>query len=963
MRKNKQIMVLTLAAFMLAGCTSGGESSSSSSTTTSEASSVSSSTSEATKYSITVTEVTGATVNVASSSEAGKTVSFTITLTDAENKKVDSVTVKSGDTTINVTNSNGSYSFVMPEGNVTITVTLGDVIHYYALTFNKDENVAGVKASIGGTEITDLTSVREGETVQLDLTFNEKYTLLAISANVSSVQLTTITEGLSYSFVMPHGDLAISITSEKVAQTYSITSVEIVSAYVSKITGVEADQEVLEGTDVSVSVTLSSYSKWYGGCIYVNGEVVELTKDSSDSKLYNGSFTMPAENVKIEASHLYFEESDKTKASKFTFTNSDLYTIYGLKNNGYYITDNSDYNHYFSYEISIKASKGVKISSVSAQAGDDAANIKTFSSSGDGIYSLNWNYWYYVTLPGNEISITVDATYVGVNNVKIDNNSVGKISLTGSTEFIPGDTVKYTVEAINNYIMLGVEKIVVEDGNGTTLDTSYNRNGYYEYSSYYKTLTIYNSPKYDLTIYFSAQKGLPVEIQSNEYIKSVDIESYDTKNYKTVSDTLAVPGTRLSIMPTLTSYSVGIITAVKVNGEEATKYSSSTWHYNIPADTTAEKFVISFEVEQYHTITYDKNATTYKIYSLSPSYNYYKGLDVTVNVHEVAGYKVDKVYLTNGTELTKSTTTEGAYSFTMPNEDVEIKVDTTAVATHAVTVEKDAGIKSVTYKNKYGLSITEDSLATVNEGDKITATITTNNGFSFTSATFGNEALAVKSSDTVEFTVTADGTLSLTTTEAPKSKIAVNLGQYLTISKVQDAYNQVAAQEDGTYYGYIDHKIMIDFTLADDAKSDYKMAESGFTVKDSSGKDVTFTFSGSRLTFTMPEGGVTIEANPVAIPKANYTITGNLADKVVLTQSYGGYTDASKIITSGKVTVGETLYFYLVDDTYSSDYTYSLVVKEGEKVVLSESFDYNHDYYNYKVTSNDLTIEVNKNAK
>lgn len=264
MRKNKQIMVLTLAAFMLAGCTSGGESSSSSSTTTSEASSVSSSTSEATKYSITVTEVTGATVNVASSSEAGKTVSFTITLTDAENKKVDSVTVKSGDTTINVTNSNGSYSFVMPEGNVTITVTLGDVIHYYALTFNKDENVAGVKASIGGTEITDLTSVKEGETVQLDLTFNEKYTLLAISANVSSVQLTTITEGLSYSFVMPHGDLAISITSEKVAQTYSITSVEIVSAYVSKITGVEADQEVLEGTDVSVSVTLSSYSKWYG---------------------------------------------------------------------------------------------------------------------------------------------------------------------------------------------------------------------------------------------------------------------------------------------------------------------------------------------------------------------------------------------------------------------------------------------------------------------------------------------------------------------------------------------------------------------------------------------------------------------------------------------------------------------------------------------------------------------------
>lgn len=962
MRKNKQIMVLTLAAFMLAGCTSGGESSSSSSTTTSEASSVSSSTSEATKYSITVTEVTGATVNVASSSEAGKTVSFTITLTDAENKKVDSVTVKSGDTTINVTNSNGSYSFVMPEGNVTITVTLGDVIHYYALTFNKDENVAGVKASIGGTEITDLTSVKEGETVQLDLTFNEKYTLLAISANVSTVQLTTITEGLSYSFVMPHGDLAISITSEKVAQTYSITSVEIVSPFISSISGVKADQEILEGTEVSITVNMASgYYKLsydhYGACLYVNGELVELSADKDDSKKFVGSFTMPGANTAIEVSHLYEEEADSTKASKFNFESSDLYTIYGVKNGGSY---NTNYDDYRGYNLVIKKKLGVKVTKVMATVeGSSSSNTLTdYTSSG------YWKMSPYNWRPaGKSITISTDAEYVGVYNVKMDDNSVGKISLTGSTQFIPGETATYTVDAINDYILLGIEKIVVEDGNGTTLDSSYNQKGYYDYSSYNKTLKIYKTPKYDLTIYFSVQKGLPIETQSNEYIKSVAYESYDTKNYKTVSETLAVPGTRLSIKPTLTSSSVGIITAVKVNGEEATKYSSSTWHYNIPADTTAEKFVISFEVEQYHTITYDKNATTYKIYSLSPSYNYYKGLDVTVNVHEVAGYKVDKVYLTNGTELTKSITTEGAYSFTMPNEDVEIKVDTTAVATHAVTVEKDAGIKSVTYKNKYGLSITEDSLATVNEGDKITATITTNNGFSFTSATFGNEALAVKPSDTVEFTVTADGTLSLTTTEAPKSKIAVNLGQYLTISKVQDAYNQVAAQEDGTYYGYVDHKIMIDFTLADDAKSDYKMAESGFTVKDSSGKDVTFTFSGSRLTFTMPEGGVTIEANPVAIPKANYTITGNLADKVVLTQSYGGYTDASKIITSGKVTVGETLYFYLVDDTYSSDYTYSLVVKEGEKVVLSKSFGRNHDYYNYKVTSNDLTIEVNKNAK
>ena len=167
---------------------------------------------------------------------------------------------------------------------------------------------------VEGNEVTEAVA---GQTVVVELSFEEKYILLDIVANDGALSLTPITEGLSYSFVMPEGVVSLNVTSEKVVETHRVNKVTLSSSLIESFTGVAEGAEVLAGETVNVELKFKSQSSYkIDGAIYVNGELIKLTADENTANLYKGSFVMPDEDAEIVATHLYGVLSNKLRDGK-----------------------------------------------------------------------------------------------------------------------------------------------------------------------------------------------------------------------------------------------------------------------------------------------------------------------------------------------------------------------------------------------------------------------------------------------------------------------------------------------------------------------------------------------------------------------------------------------------------------------------------------------------------------------
>ena len=157
----------------------------------------------------------------------------------------------------------------MPDGEVSIQTVLADKIVPYAINVAKDDHVSAVSLKVEGNEVTEAVA---GQTVVVELSFEEKYILLDIVANDGALSLTPITEGLSYSFVMPEGVVSLNVTSEKVVETHRVNKVTLSSSLIESFTGVAEGAEVLAGETVNVELKFKSQSSYkIDGAIYVNG--------------------------------------------------------------------------------------------------------------------------------------------------------------------------------------------------------------------------------------------------------------------------------------------------------------------------------------------------------------------------------------------------------------------------------------------------------------------------------------------------------------------------------------------------------------------------------------------------------------------------------------------------------------------------------------------------------------------
>lgn len=228
------------------------------------------------------TDIKNGTISgITSPAAIGSDVSFTLAPTD-DTYKLDSCKVfKTGDeaTTVDVTESNGTYKFTMPDYPVTVSATFVKKTH--------DVTTSCTPAEGGKVTIIDKTSpVTVGDSVNINVAANAHYEIEAVTVNSESV---TLGEHGDYTFVMPNKDVTISATFKK--KQYSVTT----NGEKVKFDGL--NDKYTWGDTVEFTVTPD---KWYSvKSVYANDATVVITPVAGKENAY--SFTMPQGDVVITA--------------------------------------------------------------------------------------------------------------------------------------------------------------------------------------------------------------------------------------------------------------------------------------------------------------------------------------------------------------------------------------------------------------------------------------------------------------------------------------------------------------------------------------------------------------------------------------------------------------------------------------------------------------------------------------
>ena len=208
-----------------------------------------------------------------------------------------------------------------------------------------------------------------------------------------------------------------------------------------------------------------------------------------------------------------------------------------------------------------------------------------------------------------------------------------------------------------------------------------------------------------------------------------------------------------------------------------------------------------------------------------------EGTELTAKITLKDDYEISAVTL-NGSAVNVS---GGSYVFDMPATDSTFKVTTKEVVktpevkTFALTVEKDAGIKTVSV-TKDGVALTD--LSKVEEGSALVATVTPEDGFTVSAVTLDGVALTLKDGAYAFNMPSKAATLKVTSTEIPPEVSTISVtnddtkGSY-TLTKGTEAVSDGKVNVGDTVkltvtpnFGYLVSSVTLDGTqleLADDS--------------------------------------------------------------------------------------------------------------------------------------------------
>ncbi len=187
------------------------------------------------------------------------------------------------------------HTVTLPEAVQGVTLTLGTTSN----TYIKDDTVT-LTVEKEGTDIVTVTA-KNGDT---DVALND---VQEAAQDEAAAQATTEKAKTVYTFTMPDGDVAISVT--KAAKTYAV-KVADANKDTLKITSPEADlDKVAEGTSVTVVATpKDGYTLTADGVVvtYGDNQTLKATPDTEKANTY--TFAMPAGDATVSAA---FEEVKK----------------------------------------------------------------------------------------------------------------------------------------------------------------------------------------------------------------------------------------------------------------------------------------------------------------------------------------------------------------------------------------------------------------------------------------------------------------------------------------------------------------------------------------------------------------------------------------------------------------------------------------------------------------------------
>lgn len=384
------------------------------------------------------------------------------------------------------------HTVTLPEAVEGVTLTLGTTSN----TYIKDDTVT-LTVEKEGTDIVTVTA-KNGDT---DVALTE---VQEAAQDEAAAQATTEKAKTVYTFTMPDGDVAISVT--KAAKTYAV-KVADANKDTLKITSPEADlDKVAEGTSVTVVATpKDGYTLTADGVVvtYGDNQTLKATPDTEKANTY--TFAMPAGDATVSAAFEEVKKYNVTVAGTVengtvgvepkTAAAKDVVTVTVTPNTNFKYTDGS-----------LKATYtdgGTKKEINDFKAVDGKENTYTFE------------------MPAADVTVSAafEPVKVETYSVTIKNSDHGKVEADKITDVEAGDTVTLTVTPADDmYTLAQLAKngLVIKDSENTDVPYTTVEEG--------KTYT-FEMPAADVTVaaQFTVVKyGIEVKVEGEGTVTFTD---------------------------------------------------------------------------------------------------------------------------------------------------------------------------------------------------------------------------------------------------------------------------------------------------------------------------------------------------------------------------------------------------------------------------------------------------------
>ena len=381
--------------------------------------------------------------------EWGSTVTVDV-MPDAE-YEVDSVTYTvDGGAATEISLNNGSGTFEMPKGNVTVSVSFK--IKTYAITASYDQEKGSMTVKVGDNEVTEA---KAGDTVKLYVSANTGYAAGTPTTDNANVTVSFDTQGGYYYFTMPSGAITVqgSFTPDNTSYTVHVlhSSNDKGSYSADKTSALSGENVTINFSSINTGYTAVVSCRYYSG-----STVVPVTKVSETQF----TFTMPASDVSVSVRFI----------APYSITINSV-------TNGTVSSNMSSADVYDEVRLTVTPSAGYAIGDVVVTDSDGDAVSGSFQTTDDGER-------YCFEMPASDVTVSV--TFNALRTISFVSNeyvnasaSVGNSTVTTA---VSGDRVVINASVKTSYqAAYRISSVSVAKENGGTVSVTEN-NGNYEFT-------------------------------------------------------------------------------------------------------------------------------------------------------------------------------------------------------------------------------------------------------------------------------------------------------------------------------------------------------------------------------------------------------------------------------------------------------------------------------------------------